>query len=206
MNTEREIWRNGILRMLIFFYTLNDLGTGAVGSFWEFWTWIHLEEFDMPISYMLCLMISSEIHSWDCWFHSVALPSLKTVSFTTCCASPFTTVGFFFPSLPWVLLVWFLYSLWLTLIPSYLLSHQDGLMLITTAHLLYILSSWYFFFFIVKAIIFMRGHGSIDKIVHLPFSSWFWNIENFNIFWSERNMVYGSMCLAFFSAPFWGGK
>lgn len=205
MNTEREIWRNGILRMLIFFYTLKDLGTGAVGSFWEFWTWIHLEEFDMPISYMLCLMISSEIHSWDCWFHSVALPSLKTVSFTTCCASPFTTVGFFFPSLPWVLLVWFLYSLWLTLIPSYLLSHQDGLMLITTAHLLYILSSWYFFF-IVKAIIFMRGHGSIDKIVHLPFSSWFWNIENFNIFWSERNMVYGSMCLAFFSAPFWGGK
>lgn len=64
----------------------------------------------------------------------------------------------------------------------------------------------FFFFVIVKVIIFMRGHGSIDKIVHLPFSSWFWNAENFNIFWSERNMVYGSMCLAFFSALFWGGK
>lgn len=53
---------------------------------------------------------------------------------------------FFLSISPLSLLVWFLYSLWLTLIPCYLLRHQGGLMLITTAHLLYILSSWYFFF------------------------------------------------------------
>lgn len=80
-------------------------GSRPLESFWDFWTLVHLEKPDLPISDMLYLMLSSEIQS------CVLLVSLSyftvsaKASSTTCCASAFATVGFFFPFLPWVL--WF---------------------------------------------------------------------------------------------------
>ena len=97
--------------------TLKDLGPRPLESSWEFWTLVHLEEPDLPVSDMLCLMLSSEIQFCVLLVSFSYFTVSAKVSFTACYASAFATVGVFFPFLPWVL--WFNFFICY----SYLLFH-----------------------------------------------------------------------------------
>ena len=112
---EEGVWRKGILRTkTVSFCTAKDLSLGPLTRFWDFWTWIHLEELGMPNSYMLCLTIF-EIHSCVLLVSFSYFTVSKKVTLSTCCVSHLSLWGFLLPSLPWVVSVQFLCLLWLSL-------------------------------------------------------------------------------------------
>ena len=180
--------------------TLKDLGPRTVRSFWDFWTWVHLEELGLPISLMLCLMLSSEIHSCVLII-SLLLCSLCKGFFHYLLCIPIYYCGVFLSISP--LSAFGLISLF-ALVASYpMLSARlprwpganGGLLAyhisIALVHFILLV-----FYFPVKVIIFVRGNGSVDKKYTFTLSQLnFLTFLSFKFSWSGRNMVYGSMCI-----------
>lgn len=139
-----------------------------VRSFWDFWTWVRLEELGLPIS-----LIPSMFGAFF-WNSSLRVDSFIQLLYSLCkgffhylLCIPIYFCGVFFPFLPWVL---GLISL-LALVASYpMLSARlprwpganGGLLAyhisIALVHFILLV-----FYFPVKVIIFVRGNGSIDK-------------------------------------------
>lgn len=118
-------------------------------SSWEFWTWVRLEEPDLPVSDMLCLMLSSEIQScvllisFTYFTVSAKASSLLVVHLDL----PLSGFSFHFSLECFGLISLFVivtsYSMLSVKLPRGPVLMEDWL-LITSTYLLYILSSRYF--------------------------------------------------------------